>query len=79
MLLIISMVSNIELLLKKEFRKNRELGRAEGRAEGRVEGEKKKVLEIAKKFLVDGVDIGIIAKSTGLSEDELRKIKDEIN
>jgi predicted transposase/invertase (TIGR01784 family) len=86
-----SMVSNLELLLKEEFKKNRELGRAEGREEGRAEGraegeklgeakgERKKALEIAKNFIMAGVDISIIAKSTGLSEEELEKIKNEMN
>jgi transcriptional regulator with XRE-family HTH domain len=58
----ISMVSNIELLLKKESRKNRELGRTEG------------IMMTAGNLLIAGVDIEIIAKCTGLSKDELKEI-----
>jgi hypothetical protein len=56
------MVSNIELLLKKESRKNRELGRTEG------------IMMTAGNLLIAGVDIEIIAKCTGLSKDELKEI-----
>ncbi|MDM0944474.1 hypothetical protein QTI83_13480 [Clostridium perfringens] len=35
-------------------------------------------LEVAKKLLIANVDIDIIVFSTGLSEDELLKIKNEL-
>lgn len=48
--------------------------KAEGRAEGRAEGEKKKTLDIAKNLL-DVLDDEIIAEKTGLSIDEVRKLR----
>ncbi|MDH5078447.1 hypothetical protein [Clostridium perfringens] len=35
-------------------------------------------LEVAKKLLIANVDMDIIVSSTGLSEDELLKIKNEL-
>ncbi len=35
-------------------------------------------LEVAKKLLIANVDVDIIVSSTGLSEDELLKIKNEL-
>ena len=46
-------------------------GRAEGRAEGRVEEKK----EIALNLLAYNTPIDIIAKSTGLSIEEIKKLK----
>ena len=48
--------------------------KAEGRAEERAEGEKKKTLDIAKNLL-DVLDDEIIAEKTGLSIDEVRKLR----
>ncbi len=47
------------------------------REEGRKEGEKKKVIKIAKNLLRNGVDIEIIIKSTGLTKEEIQKLKDK--
>ena len=42
---------------------------------GRMEGKK----EVAKNLLIAGVDINIIMQSTGLTEEEINKIKSEMN
>ncbi len=47
-----------------------EKGRVEGRAEGRAEGR----LEIARSLLAEGLNIKLIAKATGLSEEEILKL-----
>ena len=50
-------------------------GEAKGRAEGRAEGEKEKAKEIALKLLALNTPIDIISKSTGLSIEEIKKLK----
>ena len=53
-------------------------GKEEGRKEGRKEGAHNKAVESAMKFLKLGVSAEIIAQGTGLSLDEVNKIKSEI-
>ena len=60
---------------KKGLKKGLELGREEGIKEGIEKGEKKKALEIAKNLLESGVDIKLIMQSTGLSEEEIKKLE----
>lgn len=50
-------------------------GRAEGKAEGRAEGEKEKALNIALKLLAFNTPIDIISQSTGLTVEEIKKLK----
>lgn len=53
-------------------------GKEEGRKEGRKEGAHNKAVESAMNFLKLGVSAEIIAQGTGLSLDEVNKIKSEI-
>ena len=55
--------------------KGRAEGRVEGRAEGRAEGKKEKAKEIALKLLALNTPIDIIFQSTGLSIEEIKKLK----
>jgi predicted transposase/invertase (TIGR01784 family) len=50
-------------------------GLAEGLAEGRIEGELKGKREMAKGLLADGVPVSIVAKNSGLSEEEILALK----
>ena len=50
-------------------------GEAKGRAEGRAEGKKEKAKEIALKLLALNTPIDIIFQSTGLSIEEIKKLK----
>ena len=52
-------------------------GIKEGKAEGLEEGASNKQKEIAKNLLKEGVDKKIISSSTGLSIDEIEKLKSE--
>ena len=52
-------------------------GREKGREEGLAEGEAKKSLEIAKKMLEMGLSVEQITEATGLSEEEVLKLKSE--
>ena len=49
-------------------------GRAEGMVEGIAKGERDKAIDIARKLIASGLDMEFVAKSTGLSVDELESI-----
>ena len=61
--------------IKNSLDTARDEGRKEGeeigRREGVLEGEKLKQIEIAKNLLLLGIDISLIAKSTGLNDNEI--------
>jgi predicted transposase/invertase (TIGR01784 family) len=50
-------------------------GRAEGKAEGLAEGEAKGKLEMAKQMLLDGIDIEVISRVSGISAEEIKNLK----
>ena len=54
----------------------KEKGKIEGKLEGKMEGKMEGKLEVAKALLEMGVDISTVVKSTGLSEEEIGKLKD---
>ena len=47
----------------------------EGHAEGIAEGSKQKEIEIAKNMIKDNMSIDIIIKYTGLTKEEIEKLK----
>lgn len=47
-----------------------------GMEKGLVEGEKRKAIEIAKNMLSVGIEISVIAKTSGLTESEVEALKD---
>ncbi len=53
--------------------------REEGLKEGREEGLKEATIKNAKNFLLMGLDVHMVAKGTGLSVEEVEKIKKELN
>jgi len=56
----------------------REEGRREGRKEGRKEGKREKQFEIAKRMLQSGMDDSQIIAFTGITADDVAKIKKEL-
>ena len=52
----------------------REEGHRAGFAEGEAKGEMKKAMEVAKTMKGLGIDTDLIVKSTGLTEEEVRKL-----
>ena len=56
-----------------------EEGREEGRKEGIKEGKIEAKIETAKNILSMGIDVEIIAKGTGLSINEIKKLEKEFN
>jgi predicted transposase/invertase (TIGR01784 family) len=60
--------------LETGLEKGLEKGRMEGRSEGLEKGRRSASLEIARALLACGVDVEIVKKTTGLSQDELAHI-----
>ena len=52
-------------------------GISKGREEGRKQGEKENKIKIAKKLLEMGMEITKISEVTGLSDEEIRKLKEK--
>ena len=66
------MHSELDRLAENAFA--REQGFAEGEAKGKAEGKADEKADIAKAMLADNVNPAMIAKYTGLSEEEIRKL-----
>ncbi len=68
--------SGMELVRDEAFQDGMEKGRAEGKAEGMekgiAEGEAKSKTLIARNMLSEGIDIALISKITGLTEEEIK-------
>lgn len=60
------------LLFIDSAKRNLEQGREEGRKEGIAEGEKRRAQEIARNMLAKGMEVGMVADLTGLSEEEIK-------
>ncbi len=54
---------------------SREAAVAEGKAEGKAEGRAEGLAEVAQRMLVEGMDIEIICRTTGLTRRELTRLK----
>ncbi len=52
-----------------------EEGQIAGEKRGRLEGENANKIAVAIKMLSMGMDIAMISEATGLTEDEIRKLK----
>ncbi len=50
-------------------------GKAEGRAEGRAEGKAEGKAEVAKTMLLRGMDEDLISELTGLSAEDVEKLR----
>ena len=50
-------------------------GKQEGLAEGMELGMNQKALDIARNMLADGVDINLIMKYSGLTQEQIEKLK----
>jgi len=61
--------------IAKGIAEGRAEGRAEGEARGRAEGEAQKAFEIAQNLKKKGLDMALIAETTGLSPEEIERLK----
>lgn len=59
----------------REMNSSRNEGYAEGKADGISEGKNSEKIKIAKIMLKEGSDISFIVKCTGLTEEEIKQIK----
>ena len=64
-----------KVALIEEYKQGIEKGIEKGREEGREEGLRAKAIETAKKLLDMGMPVENIVIATGLSEDEIEKLK----
>jgi predicted transposase/invertase (TIGR01784 family) len=69
------MIYNLTETLKEDLMLAREEGIEEGKAEGKMEG----ILKVAKNMLAENTPLDFIAKVTGLSIDEIKKLQTENN
>lgn len=60
--------------LKKEKQEYFQRGKLEGKLEGRTEQQ----LEVARKMIIKGFEIALITELSGLSEEEIHKLKQEL-
>ena len=51
-------------------------GLSQGKAEGISEGKNERNIEIAKNMLNEGIDINIITKCTGLTNEDVNALRD---
>ena len=64
--------NSIDTAYEKGEKKGIVKGKIEGRIEGKIEGK----IEVAKSLLVNGIDIEIIIKSTGLTKEQIEELKE---
>jgi len=55
----------------RDLRNSIDTARDEGKIEGRIEGK----IEVARNLLSNGIPVGVIVKTTGLPESEVKKLK----
>ena len=55
------------------------VGKEEGLKEGREKGAKQNSCDIAKRMLEKGIDIETISELTGLTAEEVSRLKEEMN
>ena len=67
-----AMITKTDIKYGKEF--SFKQGKAEGEARGRAEGRAETKLEVARKMIADGLERDVVAKYTGLSEEEFATI-----
>ena len=61
--------------LAEGMEKGMELGMEKGMKKGMAKGMNQKALDIARNMLADGVDINLIMKYSGLTQEQIEKLK----
>ena len=70
--------NQIEYARETGREEGREEGHKKGHAEGREEGAKQNSFDIAKRMLEKGIDIETISELTGLTEEDVSRLKEEL-
>ena len=61
--------------MEKGMEKGMEVGMEKGMKKGMAKGMNQKALDIARNMLADGIDINLIMKYSGLSKEQIEKLK----
>lgn len=64
---------DIKASLDTKYEEGLKVGELKGKMEGKIEGK----IEVAKELIKNGISIDIIIKSTGLTQEEIEKIKND--
>ena len=59
----------------RDIKNSADTAKREGIAEGMEKGMNQKALDIARNMLADGVDINLIMKYSGLTQEQIEKLK----
>ena len=59
----------------RDIKNSIDTAKQKGLAEGMEKGMNQKALDIARNMLVDGVDINLIMKYSGLTQEQIEKLK----
>ena len=67
--------NSVDTAKREGIAEGMEKGMKEGLEKGRAEGMNQRSLDIARNMLADGVDINLIMKYSGLSQEQIDKLK----
>ena len=67
--------NSIDTAKQEGLAEGMELGLKKGMKKGMEKGMNKKALEIARSMMADGVDINLIMKYSGLTQEQIDKLK----
>ena len=67
--------NSVDTAKREGIAEGMEKGMKEGLEKGRAEGMKQRSLDIARNMLADGVDINLIMKYSGLTQEQIEKLK----
>ena len=67
--------NSVDTAKREGIAEGMEKGMKEGLEKGRAEGKNQRSLDIARNMLADGVDINLIMKYSGLTQEQIEKLK----
>ena len=67
--------NSVDTAKREGIAEGMEKGMKEGLEKGRTEGMNQRSLDIARNMLADGVDINLIMKYSGLTQEQIEKLK----
>ena len=67
--------NSVDTAKREGIAEGKEIGMKEGLEKGRAEGMNRRSLDIARNMLADGVDINQIMKYSGLTQEQIEKLK----
>ena len=67
--------NSVDTAKREGIAEGKEIGMKEGMEKGMELGMNQKALDIARNMLADGVDINLISKYSGLTQEQIEKLK----